>query len=74
RTPLAEPEAADAVALLRAHLAGDEATIEMLLSMVDMRGLFAITVEMLVGLLREAGVSGEQLEEMLAGWQARGGC
>jgi hypothetical protein len=68
-----EPEAADAVALVRAHLAGDEELIEALLVAVEPRALFAATVGLLVDrLLAETfpgGLAG--LDETLADWQVR---
>lgn len=64
-----EPDAATGIALLRAHLSGDEETIERLLSLVDERKLFPIVVGQLVRMLHNAGVSEELLGQTLSEWQ-----
>jgi hypothetical protein len=70
-----EPDPADVVALLRAHLAGDEQALEGLFSTVDLRALFAMTVGFLIQALHDAGVDAEQLDTALARTQQarRGG-
>lgn len=66
-----EAEPADVVALLRAHVAGDERTIEQLLAMVDTASLLPMTVGFLVGVLENAGIGAEELERQLEEWQTR---
>jgi hypothetical protein len=65
-----EPEPADAIALLRAHLTGDEQLVEGLLAHIDERKLFPMVVGVAVRLLENAGVSAEELDATLARWQA----
>lgn len=64
-----EIEQADAVAFVLAHVRGDEAAIEEMLGMHDMRQLFAATTGLLMRLLADAGVDEARVGEMLAGWQ-----
>jgi hypothetical protein len=66
-----EPEQADAVALVLAHLRGDEQVIEALLAAVEPRDLFAATVGLLVNqLLAETFPGGlDGLERTLVDWQ-----
>lgn len=61
-----EPEQADAVALLHAHLRGDEHAINALLEMVGPVPLFAVTVGFLVEL-----IGPDRLAVALADWQSR---
>jgi hypothetical protein len=60
-----EVEQLDAVALLEAHLAGDERAIEALVSMVGVFPLFACTVGFVVELVGRA-----ELARLLAAWRA----
>jgi hypothetical protein len=67
-----EPEQADAVALVLAHLRGDEQAIDALLGMFDVWKLFAVTVDrVLLPVLEQAGVDAAKLEETLVDWQER---
>lgn len=64
-------EQADAVAFVLAHLRGDEAAIEAMLGMHEVRNLFAATVGLLVDRLMAdtypGGLAG--LEQTLTDWQ-----
>ena len=65
-----EPEPADGIALIRAHLAGDEETVSALLAGCEMRPLFAVVVGQLTELLAQrlpGGFAG--LDELLEDWQ-----
>ena len=62
---------ADAVALVLAHLRGDEVAIEALLAGCEVPNLFAIATGLLTGLLSQALPGGRtELERMLTAWQA----
>lgn len=65
---LDEPEPADAVGLLRAHLRGDEESIHALLSQVDTSALLAVTCGWLMQWMENHGVLAD-LEQDLATWQ-----
>lgn len=68
-----EPEQADAVAFVLAHLRGDEQLVEAMLGMHEVRDLFAATTGLLVDRLLAdtypGGLAG--LEATLADWQER---
>jgi hypothetical protein len=66
---LREPEPADAVALVRAHLADDGDAVENLLLLVDRERLFPMCVGVLLSALEQTGVSEEELDARLAQWQ-----
>ena len=61
-----EPEQADAVALLTAHLAGDEQAIETLLDLLGPVPLFAVTV----GFLVDQVIGPDRLADVLDDWRA----
>jgi hypothetical protein len=66
-----EPTAADAVALLRAHLRGDTEAVETLLDSCELRDLFAVLTGLLVDLLASVLQDGrEQLDQWAEQWQA----
>jgi len=64
-------EQADAVAFVLAHVRGDEALVEQLLAMHEVRNLFAVTTGLLMRMLAEVGVDEARVEEMLSDWQDR---
>ena len=66
-------EQADAVALLLAHVRGEEGTVEALLGMhEDRAAMFAATVGLLMRLLAElGGVDAAAVEATLVDWQER---
>jgi hypothetical protein len=70
-----EPERLDAVALVRAHLAGDEQRVFAVLAPLNPMALFAVTVGLLVDdLLAQSWPGGlASLDEHLAGLQQNGG-
>ncbi len=61
------PEEADAVALLLAHLRGDEQGVYAMINMVGCERLFAVTV----GFLVDQVVGRDELAAWLARWQRR---
>lgn len=66
----AEVEPADAVALLRAHLADDDEAAAALLKAVDPAALLWAAVDTLIASLRSLGVDAELLDAEMARWQA----
>lgn len=67
---LREPEPADAVALVRAHLDGDEVAVYTILAMVDEHALFAMTTGVLLQLLTAVLPGGvDELDDRLRQWQ-----
>lgn len=68
---LHEPEAADAVALLRAYLAEDDQALDTMLQLVNPLRLLSVTIGVMLSVLAAAGVSESELDEQLAEWQQR---
>jgi hypothetical protein len=65
-------EQADAVALLLAHVRGQEDVVEAMLGMhEDRAAMFAATVGLLLMLLEQAGVNAAAVENTLTDWQER---
>lgn len=67
----AEPEPADAMALIRAHIRGDDEAINALCAMLDLRALFAVTVGVFMGVLEQGGIDPDALDRACADWQRR---